>query len=101
MKNSISIFFLLTGFAIYGQGTFVYDQQSSTEAFFPGDAVIQVDQPGQSFTPGLSAIDFIRLYLGDNNPGNALGATVRIDLRTNSISGPVIASTDPVFMADG
>jgi hypothetical protein len=43
-------------------GTFIYDQQSSTEANL-GEAavVIQSSQPvGQSFTPSLSSVGFIR-----------------------------------------
>jgi hypothetical protein len=86
-----------------GQGTFIYDQQSSVEAR-PGEVVagIQANQPiGQSFTPSLSSIGFIRLQLLDLDPGNGLGATLLINLGTDSITGPVLGSTDPLFLADG
>ena len=89
-------------FTAYGQGTFIYDQQSSDESNIAGGVPIQTSQPlGQSFTPSLSAINFIRLYLGDLAPGNGLGATLLINLRTNSVIGPILGSTDPVFLADG
>ncbi len=101
-----SCFFLLASLltsVARGQGTFVYDQQSSDETK-PGQAAagIQVSQPmGQSFTPAFSAIDFIRLQLFDINPGNALGAMIVVNLRANSITGAVLAATSPVFLPDG
>lgn len=88
---------------VQAQGTFVYDQQSSDEGH-PGETIrgIQVSEPiGQSFTPSLSAVGFIRLELGDVNVGNGLGATIYLNLRTNSITGPIMGTTDPVFLPDG
>src|SRR5450759_4846854 len=91
---------LLTGFSLtigaVGQGTFIYDQQSADETVLAGEGggILQSNQPfGQSFTPTFSSINFIRLWLADGLPGNGLGATVFINLRTNSISGPILAST--------
>jgi hypothetical protein len=86
----------------HAQGTFVYDQQSSTEAV-PGEAAlgIQANQPiGQSFTPSLSGVGFVRIELYDINL-NGVGATLRVDLHSGSISGPVMASTQPVSLPDG
>ncbi len=83
------------------QGTFIYDQQSSTEANL-GEAavVIQSSQPiGQSFTPTLSSVGFIRLYLIDATV-NGIGATVFLNLRTDSITGPILGFTDSVTMSD-
>jgi hypothetical protein len=40
------------------------------------------------------------LALGDTT-FNSLGATVYVNLRADSISGSILGSTDPVFMADG
>jgi hypothetical protein len=86
----------------FAQGTFIYDQQSSDESFISGGVPIQTSQPlGQSFTPSFASINFIRLYLGDLAPANGLGATVLVHLRTNSVSGPILGSSDPVFMPDG
>ena len=85
-----------------GQGTIMYDQQSSDESYIAGGIAIQPYQPiGQSFTPTLSSIGFIRIYIGDNTAGNSLGATLHINLLTNSITGPVLATTDPMTVADG
>ncbi len=88
---------------LHGQGTFVYDQQTSTESL-PGEAArgIQVSQPiGQSFTPLLSSVGFIRLQLFDINPGNGQGVMMSVNIRTNSIAGPILASSDTVSLVDG
>jgi hypothetical protein len=88
-----------------GQGTFIYDQQSSTNEIpvpFGFGTIIQDASPGggQSFTPSLNGIDFIRLLLLDANPSNGLGATLYVNLRTNSITGPILASTASVALPD-
>jgi hypothetical protein len=96
---------LLTGlsltFGAVAQGTFIYDQQSANETAGGGGAVaIQANEPiGQSFAPALSSVGFIRLFLSDN-AFDSVGATVYVNLRTNSITGPILSSTDPVFMPD-
>ena len=85
------------------QGTFVYDQQSSTESR-PGEsfARIQPDAPlGQSFTPSLTTVGFIRLDLYDDVNHNGKGATIYVNLRANSITGPILSSSIPVSMPDG
>jgi len=91
--------------AASGQGTFVYDQQSSTdESVFWGEGGVmqQIAQPwGQSFTPGLSSIDFIRLKLYDDNTNNGLGVTLLLNLRAGSISGSLLGSTAPLLIANG
>ena len=86
----------------YGQGTFIYDQQSADETTGGGASVaIQDNQPlGQSFTSTNSAVGFIRLALRDYSI-NGTGATLYVNLRADSITGPILASTDPVFMPDG
>ena len=89
----------LTAYKLYGQGTLDVDQ-----AFFSAMSAqpIQGYEPiGQSFTPSLSSVDFIGLALNDANPGNGLGATVTLDLRSGSITGPLLATTTPVTMPDG
>jgi hypothetical protein len=86
-----------------GQGIFVYDQQSVTNDSAGGEGapIIQSSQPiGQSFTPTLSSVGFIRLFVGDS-AFNGLGATMYVNLRADSITGPILGSTDPVFMRDG
>jgi hypothetical protein len=91
--------------SLLAQGTFVYDQQSSTNEGTPpygGDPVQSIPTPwGQSFTPGLSGIDFIRLELADVNPLDGSGASMYINLRSDSITGAIIATTQPVTMPNG
>src|SRR5689334_7761090 len=86
--------FMLTCGLAFGQGTFIFDQQSSTETnVLPGGVAINpVAMPGQSFTPSLSAVGFIRLFLTDTDLQDGIGATFYINLRSNSISGAVIGS---------
>lgn len=89
---------------VEAQGTFIYDQQSSTnETPIPGaGAVIQQLTPyGQSFTPSLSAVSFIRLNLSDYSPNNGLGVTLYLNLGTNTINGFVLATTPLVTLSDG
>ena len=105
MNRAIPIL-LLSTCACLGQGTFVYDQQdSTTEGSLPygSGGLIQGYTPpwGQSFTPALGGVDFIRLELMDNTPGDTLGVTMHINLMSGSISGPVIGATAPFSMANG
>src|SRR5258706_9317594 len=84
-----------------GQGTtFVYDQQSGDENAFIGAAsAIQSNQPmGQSFTPSLTAAGFLRLSVNDATPGNGIGASLYVNLRSTSISGPILGATAPVAL---
>ena len=88
-----------------GQGTFVFDQQSSMDegipAFGSGPTIQQLLAPyGQSFTPTLTSMGFIRLNLNDHNPGNGLGATLQVNIIRDSISGAVISSSTPQVLAD-
>jgi len=86
------------------QGTLIFDQQSSVveDVFQNGTGVTiqQFTQYGQSFTPSLSAIDFVRLNLNDRNPNNSLGASLYINLRANTFSGPVVATTTSIALPD-
>jgi len=108
MKTIVYAILLLVGGRAFGQGTFVfvYDQQSSTDEGAPNfgaGAGIQglLPSTGQSFTPGLPSIDFIRLIFDDGNINDALGATIYLNLRSDSITGPILASTAPVSMMNG
>src|SRR5947208_15443399 len=99
----IAVLFLSASTCAHGQGTFFFDQQSSTndQQHFNGVWSIQSDMPAQSFTPALPSIDFVRLSLNDQNPFSGTGATVYVNLREGSWSAPVLASTEPVFMPNG
>ena len=93
----------LTSSCLLAQGTFIYDQQSSDEsAPAEATALLQTQGPlGQSFTPSLAAVWFVRLDLFDRNNGNSKGATVYINVRSDSIAGTILATSTPVFMPDG
>ncbi|HSY19181.1 MAG TPA: PEP-CTERM sorting domain-containing protein [Candidatus Acidoferrales bacterium] len=96
----ISILLLLATCFARSQGVLLVDQQSTN--LVEGAAGLQSGQPmGQSFTPNLSMIDFVQLYLYDGDVLSHFGGTVFVNLHSNSISGGVISSTAPVFMADG
>jgi hypothetical protein len=90
---------LLTGWIARGQGTFTYDQQSTN--IVEGSVLLNLDQPlGQSFTPGLPAVGFIELNLYDADVLHNFGATVVVNLRSNSISGPILGVSVAIFMPD-
>jgi len=105
MKTEVLLLSLLaaSAFSTFGQGTLIYDQQSADESTVGGGGVtIQSNQPlGQSFAPTLSQVGFIRLYLFDRNSGNGFGATMYVNLLSNTITGPILRSTEAVFMPDG
>jgi hypothetical protein len=101
--HSVQTILILAALHASGQGTLVYDQQSSNESA-PGEgyAILQVATPvGQSFTPSLGSVGFVRLQLFDWNNNNGQGAAVYVNLRANSITGPVVGATASVFMPDG
>jgi hypothetical protein len=88
------------------QGTFLYDQQSSTsEGYggYGGGPVFQTLLPstGQSFTPTLSGINFTRLSISDGDPGDGLGSTWFLNLRSTGITGPILGTTASVYLPDG
>lgn len=84
------------------QGTFLYDQQSSDESNSGNSGnFIQSAQPtGQSFTPSLNGIGFVRLNIFDWNANNGTGAVIYVNLRSDSITGTIIDSTTPVSLPD-
>jgi hypothetical protein len=82
--------------------TFVYDQQSSDESRpGAGGVDILIEQPtGQSFRPSLNQVGFVRLDVYDRYINNGLGATLYVNLRSDSITGPIIGSTSPISFPD-
>ncbi len=105
LVKASSLLILLGACEALAQGTFYYDQQSSTdESPFPfsaGGAIQSATFPwGQSFTPTNSAINFIRLNTLDGSLADGKGATLYIELRSN-ISGSLIGVTAPVTLMTG
>jgi hypothetical protein len=89
--------------SVRSQGTFQYDQQSADEGNIQeGGSDIQQSQfIGQSFTPGLSSIGFIRLYIYNGLLGDISTATIHVNLRATSISGPSLGASIPVVIPGG
>jgi hypothetical protein len=90
---------LLGALSASGQDTLIYDQQSSTnEIAGPGSSapISQFAPVGQSFTPSLSSVGFVRLWNADLKPGTGLGADIYVNLRSGSITGPVIGTSDTI-----
>jgi hypothetical protein len=94
---------MVSALAASGQGTFIYDQQSATNRSLSGGGLpFQAEQPaGQSFTPTLSSVGFAQFEFVDPNAGDGVGATVYLNLLADSLTGPVLGSTDPIAMPDG
>lgn len=88
----------------HGQGTFIYDQQSSSSDYSGGESSfdITLHQPmGQSFTPTLDSVGFVRLQLYDTIDNFlSVGATMSVNLWFGSIGGggTLLGSTDPVYL---
>jgi hypothetical protein len=94
----LQVAFLLVACSIQGQG-FVYDQQSTN--LIEGSSSLRSGQPmGQSFTPTLSSVSFILLNLYDSDALHNSGATVFVNLRSNSVTGPILGSSAGVFLPD-
>jgi hypothetical protein len=93
---------LLLASPVFGQGTMIFDQSSASENAQGEFAIgIQPNQPiGQSFTPSLDGVGFIRLYTGDSS-FNGVGATLYVNLRSDSMTGPIIGTTSAILLPDG
>jgi hypothetical protein len=102
LTKKIAPIFALLPLVANAQGTFVFDQQSSDESNpATGGNTIQTSQPtGQSFVPSFAAVGFVRLQLFDINRNNGIGATIYVNIRSDSINGAIIGSTEPVTMPD-
>ncbi len=106
-SSSLGILTLFAALCTCGQGTiFLYDQQSSTDEGYYGYGAgpsyqIMLPTTGQSFTPSLSGIDFIRLELNDSTPAGTLGTTWFLNLHSDTIHGPILGTTATVGLPGG
>jgi hypothetical protein len=99
--TSIAIFITKVSF---GQGSFVYDQQSVAADNNGGGAEFPLQQSqtaGQSFTPELSSVGFIRLWLANGYLDDTSAATVIVNLLANSITGTILSQSEPVVTQSG
>jgi len=87
---------LLSGTNLFAQGLLV-DQASGTTNELTSQATVLPDnQIAQSFTPSLSAVGFVQFqtYISAASSGER----VVINLRQDAYNGPIVSSTDPVFL---
>jgi hypothetical protein len=93
MKKYFSVCLIFCAWSTVTHGQGVLDQYSSTGApSIEGGANVS-QNPSQSFTPTLTTIDFVRLYVE-----YAIGGTptMSINLLANSPNGQLVASTTPL-----
>jgi hypothetical protein len=103
MKTLVALFFLMP-ICAFAQGTmYVYDQQSSVDgSYLEGGADIFQDEPmGQSFTPQLSSVGFIRLYIYNGLFGNMSPANISVNLRSGSLDGAILGTSTVVTIPNG
>ncbi len=99
-QKIILIVFLFATRLGHSQGTTVIDQQSTNLVEGVAGLYNYYQPLGQSFTPSLSSVQFISLNLYDGDPSPSLGGTVRINLRSNSITGTILGISTAVFLPD-
>ena len=97
MKRKLAILgALLATHLAFGQGTFVYDQQSSDINHFNGDDSVPIPfwgaPPVQSFTPSLNGIGFIEVWVTSTVTSTALA----VNLREGSPDGAILGTTHTV-----
>ena len=87
------------------QVSFIYDQQSSTNNtanLVPTANFSLGSSIGQSFTPSLASIDFVRLrfYNSGGRQQRSASGTIYVNLWSGGISnGVLLAATAPVFLS--
>jgi hypothetical protein len=93
----------LSATSVRGQGTFIYDQQSALEGHYSESAAeVTTNQPfGQSFTPSLSSVGFVRFFLWDGKFGAGSNLTTYVTLHSGSITGPILGTSDSILLAPG
>lgn len=91
MKLIINIVFqamILWSVPIFGQGGMIVDQQSTSVIATFGSSDVY-----QSFTPSLSAINFVQLQVWDEVQGAS--ESMAVDLLAGSSAGPIIGVSAP------
>jgi hypothetical protein len=93
LKTTLLAFVLGAGLA-GAQGTFVYDQQSTGNV--DASMLLGRSPMGQSFTPTLDSINFVDLFLVDND--TSVSSTVAVNIRSGSITGAILGTSLPVTL---
>ena len=78
------------------QGLLVDQASGTVNELIQNSITLPGNATAQSFTPSLSAVGFIQLqaYISAASSGE----TVMINLRQDAYNGPIVSSTDPVFL---
>jgi hypothetical protein len=87
---------LIASLAAVGQGTILYDQQSTN--LIEGSAPWIYQPMGQSFSPSLSAVSIVQLQLFYSDGINRTGSVLYVNVRSNSLTGPILGTTASVFV---
>lgn len=90
-------------FGVYGQESYVFDQQSGDESSITETSASLGNGPqvSQSFTPALASVDFVDLKLMQGNPGDGLESYVDVRLRADSPYGAILGWTPLTRLSDG
>jgi len=102
-SSTLGFLTLLAACCVNGQGTVIYDQQSSTDETSSPPGLLQIPTTpgygdGESFTPTLSSVGFLRLMVAPI--GSNQGGLIYCHLRSGSIYGRIIGTTASVQLAD-
>jgi len=103
MKIFLAILITLAPFAApsgYSQNLFVYDQQSTNLIEGGVHLLAQFQPAGQSFQPTFNSVGFVELQLYDSDISSNSGAFMFVNLRSNSITGPILGTTASVFLSN-
>jgi hypothetical protein len=55
---------------------------------------------GQEITPTFNSLNFVDLYIGDAGGDIGPGANLRVVIHSGSITGPVLGTSNTVFVPD-
>src|SRR5689334_4510580 len=92
-----SVMILVASLTSRGQGTINQVDQLSTN-IIEGTADWSAQPMGQSFTPSLSAVSFVDLRFFYSDGLNHSGSFLSVNLRSGSITGPILGSSGTVFV---
>src|SRR5215213_8828122 len=95
MKESLFFSLLLVSVIVSSAQLLIVDQQANS--FGNGYYSIVTNAPiGQTFTPATNKIGFVELEVYDGGP-----ATLRVNLRKDGITGPLIATSRSATVSTG
>src|SRR5881628_1924348 len=79
------------------QGLLVDQASGTVNELIQNSTTLPGNATAQSFTPSLSAVGFVQFQTFVSS-GTSSVETVVINLRQDAYNGPIVSSTDPVFL---